>query len=174
MCVYSCVIPFLFGGSCRWSWKCPWTWWVQTTVAVKESKSPWMWTARVMTKPTPTRRTSFFFLFFKFKPHLFIDFSLIEALLLIWLFIFFLISRKIMDKQTFSSIQATTNTSRYAAAVFRKGLTWSTGFSSLCVCTVVHCGTMFVFVWPVSVNTQSPHIYYESTIRAGSMMWSLY
>lgn len=27
-----------------------------------------------------------------------------------------------MDKQTFSSIQATTNTSRYAAAVFRKGL----------------------------------------------------
>lgn len=26
-----------------------------------------------------------------------------------------------MDKQTFSSIQATTNTSRYAAAVFRKG-----------------------------------------------------
>ncbi|XP_069580411.1 DNA-directed RNA polymerase III subunit RPC5 [Brachyistius frenatus] len=30
-------------------------------------------------------------------------------------------STKIMDKQTFSSIQATTNTSRYAAAVFRKG-----------------------------------------------------
>ncbi|CAI5658485.1 DNA-directed RNA polymerase III subunit RPC5 [Oreochromis niloticus] len=30
-------------------------------------------------------------------------------------------SAKIMDKQTFSSIQATTNTSRYAAAVFRKG-----------------------------------------------------
>ncbi|MGH0161894.1 UNVERIFIED_CONTAM: hypothetical protein FKN15_042039 [Acipenser sinensis] len=29
--------------------------------------------------------------------------------------------RKLMDKQTFSSIQATTNTSRYAAAVFRKG-----------------------------------------------------
>ncbi|CAJ1080007.1 DNA-directed RNA polymerase III subunit RPC5 [Xyrichtys novacula] len=28
---------------------------------------------------------------------------------------------KMMDKQTFSSIQATTNTSRYAAAVFRKG-----------------------------------------------------
>lgn len=28
-----------------------------------------------------------------------------------------------MDKQTFSSIQATTNTSRYAAAVFHKGLT---------------------------------------------------
>uniref|UniRef100_A0A3P8W1L5 Polymerase (RNA) III (DNA directed) polypeptide E n=1 Tax=Cynoglossus semilaevis TaxID=244447 RepID=A0A3P8W1L5_CYNSE len=28
---------------------------------------------------------------------------------------------KLMDKQTFSSIQATTNTSRYAAAVFRKG-----------------------------------------------------
>ncbi|KAF3853794.1 hypothetical protein F7725_014482 [Dissostichus mawsoni] len=28
---------------------------------------------------------------------------------------------KIMDKQTFTSIQATTNTSRYAAAVFRKG-----------------------------------------------------
>lgn len=26
-----------------------------------------------------------------------------------------------MDKQAFSSIQATTNTSRYAAAVFRKG-----------------------------------------------------
>lgn len=26
-----------------------------------------------------------------------------------------------MDKQTFTSIQATTNTSRYAAAVFRKG-----------------------------------------------------
>ena len=26
-----------------------------------------------------------------------------------------------MDKQTFASIQATTNTSRYAAAVFRKG-----------------------------------------------------
>lgn len=33
-----------------------------------------------------------------------------------------------MDKQTFSSIQATTNTSRYAAAVFRKGLS---GFFSL-------------------------------------------
>ncbi|KAI1896591.1 hypothetical protein AGOR_G00096350 [Albula goreensis] len=30
-------------------------------------------------------------------------------------------SMKMMDKQTFSSIQATTNTSRYAAAVFRKG-----------------------------------------------------
>ncbi|KAF7660340.1 hypothetical protein LDENG_00283610 [Lucifuga dentata] len=30
-------------------------------------------------------------------------------------------SSKLMDKQTFSSIQATTNTSRYAAAVFRKG-----------------------------------------------------
>uniref|UniRef100_A0A8D3E5M4 DNA-directed RNA polymerase III subunit RPC5 C-terminal domain-containing protein n=1 Tax=Scophthalmus maximus TaxID=52904 RepID=A0A8D3E5M4_SCOMX len=30
-------------------------------------------------------------------------------------------SVKMMDKQTFSSIQATTNTSRYAAAVFRKG-----------------------------------------------------
>uniref|UniRef100_A0A3Q1CQJ8 DNA-directed RNA polymerase III subunit RPC5 C-terminal domain-containing protein n=1 Tax=Amphiprion ocellaris TaxID=80972 RepID=A0A3Q1CQJ8_AMPOC len=30
-------------------------------------------------------------------------------------------SAKMMDKQTFSSIQATTNTSRYAAAVFRKG-----------------------------------------------------
>lgn len=30
-------------------------------------------------------------------------------------------SIKMMDKQTFSSIQATTNTSRYAAAVFRKG-----------------------------------------------------
>ncbi|XP_053196963.1 DNA-directed RNA polymerase III subunit RPC5 [Scomber japonicus] len=30
-------------------------------------------------------------------------------------------SAKVMDKQTFSSIQATTNTSRYAAAVFRKG-----------------------------------------------------
>lgn len=30
--------------------------------------------------------------------------------------------RKMMDKQTFSSIQATTNTSRYAAAVFHKGL----------------------------------------------------
>lgn len=30
-----------------------------------------------------------------------------------------------MDKQTFSSIQATTNTSRYAAAVFHKGnLLW--------------------------------------------------
>uniref|UniRef100_UPI0037E74202 DNA-directed RNA polymerase III subunit RPC5 n=1 Tax=Semicossyphus pulcher TaxID=241346 RepID=UPI0037E74202 len=28
---------------------------------------------------------------------------------------------KMMDKQTFSSIQATTNTSRYAAAIFRKG-----------------------------------------------------
>lgn len=32
-------------------------------------------------------------------------------------------SRKMMDKQTFSSIQATTNTSRYAAAVFHKGRT---------------------------------------------------
>uniref|UniRef100_A0A8C5DYS4 DNA-directed RNA polymerase III subunit RPC5 C-terminal domain-containing protein n=1 Tax=Gouania willdenowi TaxID=441366 RepID=A0A8C5DYS4_GOUWI len=30
-------------------------------------------------------------------------------------------SGKMMDKQTFTSIQATTNTSRYAAAVFRKG-----------------------------------------------------
>ncbi|MBN3277763.1 RPC5 polymerase, partial [Polyodon spathula] len=30
-------------------------------------------------------------------------------------------STKLMDKQTFSSTQATTNTSRYAAAVFRKG-----------------------------------------------------
>uniref|UniRef100_A0AAY4BHT1 DNA-directed RNA polymerase III subunit RPC5 C-terminal domain-containing protein n=1 Tax=Denticeps clupeoides TaxID=299321 RepID=A0AAY4BHT1_9TELE len=30
-------------------------------------------------------------------------------------------SIKMMDKQTFSSIQATTNTSRYAAAIFRKG-----------------------------------------------------
>uniref|UniRef100_W5LAF0 Polymerase (RNA) III (DNA directed) polypeptide E n=1 Tax=Astyanax mexicanus TaxID=7994 RepID=W5LAF0_ASTMX len=30
-------------------------------------------------------------------------------------------STKMMDKQTFSSIQATTNTTRYAAAVFRKG-----------------------------------------------------
>lgn len=30
-------------------------------------------------------------------------------------------SVKMMDKQTFSSIQATTNTARYAAAVFRKG-----------------------------------------------------
>uniref|UniRef100_A0A8C9XGP6 Polymerase (RNA) III (DNA directed) polypeptide E n=1 Tax=Sander lucioperca TaxID=283035 RepID=A0A8C9XGP6_SANLU len=30
-------------------------------------------------------------------------------------------SAKMMDKQTFCSIQATTNTSRYAAAVFRKG-----------------------------------------------------
>ncbi|KAK7134177.1 hypothetical protein R3I93_017550 [Phoxinus phoxinus] len=30
-------------------------------------------------------------------------------------------STKMMDKQAFSSIQATTNTSRYAAAVFRKG-----------------------------------------------------
>ncbi|XP_018617441.1 DNA-directed RNA polymerase III subunit RPC5 [Scleropages formosus] len=30
-------------------------------------------------------------------------------------------STKMMDKQTFSSIQATTNTSRYAAGVFRKG-----------------------------------------------------
>ncbi|XP_012720868.2 DNA-directed RNA polymerase III subunit RPC5 [Fundulus heteroclitus] len=30
-------------------------------------------------------------------------------------------SVKMMDKQTFSSMQATTNTSRYAAAVFRKG-----------------------------------------------------
>ncbi|XP_038591720.1 DNA-directed RNA polymerase III subunit RPC5 [Micropterus salmoides] len=30
-------------------------------------------------------------------------------------------SAKMMDKQTFSSIQATTNTSRYAVAVFRKG-----------------------------------------------------
>ncbi|CAM4706023.1 unnamed protein product [Leuciscus chuanchicus] len=30
-------------------------------------------------------------------------------------------STKMMDKQVFSSIQATTNTSRYAAAVFRKG-----------------------------------------------------
>ncbi|MBN3303834.1 RPC5 polymerase, partial [Amia calva] len=30
-------------------------------------------------------------------------------------------STKLMDKQTFTSIQATTNTSRYAAAVFRKG-----------------------------------------------------
>ncbi|CAL8380914.1 DNA-directed RNA polymerase III subunit RPC5 [Gadus morhua] len=30
-------------------------------------------------------------------------------------------STKIMDKQTFTSIQATTNTSRFAAAVFRKG-----------------------------------------------------
>uniref|UniRef100_A0A673IZI2 DNA-directed RNA polymerase III subunit RPC5 C-terminal domain-containing protein n=1 Tax=Sinocyclocheilus rhinocerous TaxID=307959 RepID=A0A673IZI2_9TELE len=30
-------------------------------------------------------------------------------------------STKMMDKQTFSSIQATTNTSRYAAAVFHKG-----------------------------------------------------
>ncbi|KAM8889669.1 DNA-directed RNA polymerase III subunit RPC5 [Synchiropus picturatus] len=30
-------------------------------------------------------------------------------------------SAKMMDKQSFSSIQATTNTSRYAAAVFRKG-----------------------------------------------------
>ncbi|RVE59830.1 hypothetical protein OJAV_G00192170 [Oryzias javanicus] len=30
-------------------------------------------------------------------------------------------SAKIMDKQTFTSIQATTNTSRYAAGVFRKG-----------------------------------------------------
>ncbi|TRY83778.1 hypothetical protein DNTS_025263 [Danionella cerebrum] len=30
-------------------------------------------------------------------------------------------STKMMDKQTFSSIQATTNTSRYAAAVFRRG-----------------------------------------------------
>ncbi|XP_067285813.1 DNA-directed RNA polymerase III subunit RPC5 [Pseudorasbora parva] len=30
-------------------------------------------------------------------------------------------STKLMDKQTFSSIQATTNTSRYAAAVFHKG-----------------------------------------------------
>ncbi|XP_063749935.1 DNA-directed RNA polymerase III subunit RPC5 isoform X1 [Eleginops maclovinus] len=30
-------------------------------------------------------------------------------------------SVKMMDKQTFTSIQATTNTSRYAAAVFRKG-----------------------------------------------------
>lgn len=32
-----------------------------------------------------------------------------------------LFCRKMMDKQTFSSIQATTNTSRYAAGVFRKG-----------------------------------------------------
>ncbi|XP_076007629.1 DNA-directed RNA polymerase III subunit RPC5 [Genypterus blacodes] len=30
-------------------------------------------------------------------------------------------SSKVMDKQSFTSIQATTNTSRYAAAVFRKG-----------------------------------------------------
>lgn len=35
-----------------------------------------------------------------------------------------------MDKQTFSSIQATTNTSRYAAAVFRKG-------KVRCVCVCV-------------------------------------
>ncbi|TSK14580.1 DNA-directed RNA polymerase III subunit RPC5 [Bagarius yarrelli] len=32
-----------------------------------------------------------------------------------------LLPHKMMDKQSFSSIQATTNTSRYAAAVFRKG-----------------------------------------------------
>lgn len=39
-----------------------------------------------------------------------------------------------MDKQTFSSIQATTNTSRYAAAVFRKG-------------SVLHLSTMLVFLF---------------------------
>lgn len=36
----------------------------------------------------------------------------------------FFSNRKMMDKQTFSSIQATTNTSRYAAAIFRKGLNY--------------------------------------------------
>lgn len=35
-----------------------------------------------------------------------------------------------MDKQTFSSIQATMNTSRYAAAVFRKGT-----FALMCLIT---------------------------------------
>lgn len=37
-------------------------------------------------------------------------------------FILLILFRKMMDKQTFTSIQATTNTSRYAAGVFRKGL----------------------------------------------------
>lgn len=39
-----------------------------------------------------------------------------------------------MDKQTFSSIQATTNTSKYAAAVFRKGLACSRRPLSTALC----------------------------------------
>lgn len=50
-------------------------------------------------------------------------------------------SRKMMDKQTFSSIQATTNTSRYAAAVFHKGRRRFRG-SHIClpVCLSVRSG----------------------------------
>lgn len=73
-----------------------------------------------------------------FKRLLFIYVSL-----LVWVVFFCLLffNRKMMDKQTFSSIQATTNTSRYAAAVFRKGPIW-------CI------KLMFWFVWPDPVNTQ--------------------
>lgn len=107
----------------------------------------------------------------------FIHSSLIQVLLLVWLFSFFPLSSKMMDKQTFSSIQATTNTSRYAAAVFRKGLTWLTGSAA----RIVHCGTMFVF-WlcdlaPKDKNNQPlNHTYYdESTpIRVGFMTWLFY
>lgn len=55
-----------------------------------------------------------------------------------------------MDKQTFSSIQATTNTSRYAAAVFRKGIVLPAPSFCFCWCTFLSlcCCHFYKFLFP--------------------------
>ena len=49
-----------------------------------------------------------------------------------------------MDKQTFASIQATTNTSRFAAAVFRKG----EALAGLCHLLGIYGWTLVAHPWP--------------------------
>lgn len=65
----------------------------------------------------------------------------------------FFFFRKMMDKQTFSSIQATTNTSRYAAAVFRKGLT--------CLCQHLVGVSVGLIVLLTLIKTQRSHMLKE-------------
>lgn len=182
------VCHLLFLSRSRWSWKWRSTQQVRTTVAAKESRSLWTWTARRTTRPAPIQCMS----------AALIHQLVVTRLILIWakmvtfasiinkmwfkmaqkhpgitslrniliasqtrnklkygyyeLFglcintllkkciimphfvrCIILLCRKMMDKQTFSSIQATTNTSRYAAAVFRKGLIPLSNFSSALV-----------------------------------------
>lgn len=61
-----------------------------------------------------------------------------------------------MDKQTFSSIQATTNTSRYAAAVFHKGRTWFCRSAS---------AQVFPFVFPFVFPTPSGFTRFQLVAR---------
>lgn len=69
-----------------------------------------------------------------------------------------LFCRKMMDKQSFSSIQATTNTSRYAAAVFRKGLT--------CFCVTLYCVLVCLTLFLLHVNAERSLVCLQSSCES--------